>query len=208
MRTLILLLSTLILAAGCQTIDRQGVSTKTMEVSRFDFGSMSGPWEFSGFPISGVDVKTVPWLDTSAMQYRLEFDDGLRRRFYPDSQWAASPGALLERFLTRRIVFRQADPKGEGCHLHFLLHELEQTYQKPNDSHVTFEVLAMLLPKREGVILAKRAFYIQKAATTQDAHGSVAATREAVESLSSNLDEWLTELARNTPTVAERCHGG
>ncbi len=166
---------------------------------------MAGPWKFSGFPISGVDVKTVPWLDAADMQYRLEFDDSLRRRFYSDSQWVASPGALLERFLTRRIIFRQADPKGEGCHLHFLLHELEQTYQKPNDSYITLEVLAILQPKREGAILAKRAFYIQKAAPTQDARGGVAATREAIETLSSSIDEWLSELDRDTSTTAGLC---
>lgn len=207
MRTLGLVLSALILGAGCQTIDRQSVTTKTTEVVNYDFGRLPGPWEFSGFPLSGVDVKTVPWLDTPAMQYRLEFDDSWRRRFYPNSQWAASPGALLERFLTRRIVFRQKDPKGEGCHLRILLHELEQTYEKPNDSHVTLEALAMLQPKQDGAILAKRAFYIQKAAPSQDARGTVAATREAVQSLSSNIDEWLAELARDAQTVANRCRG-
>jgi cholesterol transport system auxiliary component len=141
------------------------------------------------------------------MQYRLEFDDGWRRRFYPNSQWAASPGALLERFLTRRIIFRQNDQKGEGCHLSILLHELEHTYEKPKDSHVTLEVLAMLQPKQDGGILAKRAFYIQKTAPSQDAHGSVAATREAVQALSSNIDEWLAELARDSQTVGKRCRG-
>jgi cholesterol transport system auxiliary component len=207
MRTLALALSTLIVAAGCQSIDPQSVTVKTPDFIRYDFGRLSGPWEFAGFPLSGVDVKSVPWLDTPAMQYRLEFDDGWRRRFYSDSQWAASPGALLERFLTRRIIFRQVDPKGEGCHLHILLHELEQTYQKPDVSHVTLEVLAMLQPKQDGGILAKRAFYIQKTAPTQDARGSVAATREAVQSLSSNIDEWLTELARDSQAVANRCRG-
>ncbi|MGZ4979356.1 MAG: hypothetical protein ACXV8O_19645 [Methylobacter sp.] len=177
------------------------------EIARYDFGRLAGPWEFSEFPVSGVDVKTVPWLDTPAMQYRSEIDNAWRRYSYPDSQWAASPGALLERFLVRRILFRQADPKGHGCHLSFLLHELEHTYYKPDVKHVTLEVLAMLLPQPEGKPLAKRAFYIQKATPSPDARGTVAATREAVQSLSSNVDEWLSEIARDAPEVANRCRG-
>lgn len=196
MRTIGLALSLLIFISGCQSTE-----------IRYDFGRLSGPWEFSGFPLSGIDVKTVPWLDTPSMQYRLEFEDSWRRRSYGNSQWAASPGALLERFLTRRIIFRQKDPKGQGCHLHILLHELEQAYQNPNESNVTLEVLAMLKPKQNGVLLAKRAFYIQKTAPTQDARGNVAATRDAVQTLSSSIDEWLVELARDTHTIANLCSG-
>ena len=96
---------------------------------------------------------------------------------------------------------------GEGCHLHILLHELEQTYEKPDDSHVTLEVLAMLQLRENGATLAKRAFFIQKAAPSQDARGNVAATRDAVQSLSVSIDDWLAELARDAPTMANQCRG-
>lgn len=193
------------LAASCHSIDHQDTSITDPRVFRFDFGRMSGPWNFSGFPLSGVDVRTVSWLDTPAMQYRYEFVDPWQRRCYVDSQWAGSPKALLERFFTRRIIFRQADPIEKGCHLRFLLHELDQTYRQLNESYVTLEVLASLMPSRDGRMLAKRAFYIQKAAPTQNARGGVAATREAIQSLSVAVDEWLTELAQNSPAVVERC---
>lgn len=192
-------------SAACQVVGHRDTYPTTPRVFLFDFGRLSGPWNFSGFPLSGLDVRTVPWLSTPVMHYRYEFVDRWQRRCYPDSQWVGSPRALLEKFLTRRIIFRQSDPMGRGCHLRFSLHELEQNYRQLNDSYVTLEVLAALMPHPDGRILAKRAFYIQKAAPTQDARGSVAATRDAVQEMSVLIDEWLTELSRTEPTVTERC---
>ena len=197
-------LSMLALVTGCQSIEVTKPQ-EVPEVARYDFGRLSGPWNFSGFPISGVEVKAVPWLDTPAFQYRREFDDGWRRYTYRDSQWVAPPGALLERFLTRRILFRQPDPNGHGCHLSFLLYELEQTYSTAQTGHVTLEVLGLLLPQRDAKPLAKRAFYITKETRSADARGAVAATREALQSLSVSVDEWLAEIESERPAIANRC---
>lgn len=175
------------------------------ERARYDFGRLAGPWNFKGFPLASLDVKPVIWLSGAEMQFRLEYEDKWRRRVYSDSQWVAPPAALLERFLTRRILFRQKDPEARGCHLTFLLHELDQTFDTPNSSRVTLEVLATLSSSPQARTIAKRAFYIQKTAPTPDAVGSVAATRESVQLLSEGIDEWLSDLSNETPRIAVKC---
>jgi cholesterol transport system auxiliary component len=176
------------------------------EVARYDFGRLSGPWNFSAFPLASIDVKAVPWLDNPTMQIRLEFEDKWRRRSYAESQWVAPPAELLQRFLTRRILFRQSDQYGRGCHLSFFLHELGQSFEKQDSSSVSLEMLASLLPINGGRTLAKRAFLIIKKAPTPDAVGNVAATREAVQTLSSEIDIWLTEIQQESPSIANYCN--
>lgn len=175
------------------------------EIAHYDFGRLAGPWTFAGFPIASLDVSAVPWLDNSTMQIRFESDDPWRRRSHAESQWVAPPAALLERFLTRRILFRQQDPLGRGCHLSFRLHELGQSFEKPDSAFVTLEMLATLSAAAGRRTIAKRAFLIQKPSPTPDAVGSVAATRDAVQTLSSEVDLWLTEVAGNSPNLARYC---
>lgn len=191
--------------ADSQSLAQQTEPTKVSEPARYDFGRLSGPWNFSRFPISSLEVSSVSWLDNPAMQFRLEYEDRWRRRSYPESQWIAPPAALLEKFLTRRIIFRLPDPKEQGCHLRFVLHELDQTFENKDSSYVTLEVLASLLPTREGRLLSKRAFFIQIKAPTPDARGGVSATRDACQLLSSEIDDWLTEIWHDSPDIAMRC---
>lgn len=201
----------LLLAAAALMLSNQASSaqqsdiTQTKEIARYDFGRLSGPWAFSGFPLASLDVRSVPWLDNPAMQIRFEFDDEWRRRSYIESQWVAPPAALLERFLTRRILFRQSDQFGRGCHLSFSLHELGQSFERPESAFVLLEMLATLLPAVSGRTLAKRAFLIQKQSPTPDAVGNVAATRDAVQTLSSEIDIWLTEISKESPSIANYC---
>jgi cholesterol transport system auxiliary component len=198
LRTLIVLAATLFLAA-CAGNGRQD------EAGRYDFGGLAGPWEPPGISIGAVEVQASSWLAGSAMEYRLGYADATRRYSYADSRWAAPPAELLERFLTRRIVFRQPDFTGAGCRLRFELDDLTQDFEDARSSRINLEVSAVLTPAHGDGLLSKRAFQIRTAAPTPDARGGVQATRDAVQALAGEINAWLAEVARSRSQDLNRC---
>lgn len=199
MRPVFIFVSALLLA-GCV-----GTPPRQADIAAYDFGSVSGAWS-APLPIAAVDVRAPSWLDSTAQLYRLGYADDLRRRSYTASRWAAPPAELLERFLQRRIVYGQPDFAGRGCRLALMLDELEQRFDSEQASKTVLEVRARLLPATGDTLLSKRAFLIQKAASSADARGSVAATREAVQELALALGEWLAE-AKGNARIASACQG-
>jgi cholesterol transport system auxiliary component len=177
----------------------------TGEVAQYDLGNVSGNGTGSRIPIAEVDVQAASWLAGPAMYYRLAYADPLRRKVYAESRWAAPPAELLEGFLKRRIVFAQTEFSGAGCRLQLVIDEMEQRFDDPQKSHVVLEVRAQLTPRRAGDILARRVFLIQKSAALPVARGGVAAAREAVQALTEDLGSWMSEIARETPAMVERC---
>lgn len=201
MRKLIVLCSALVLA-GCV-----GTPPRDADIAAYDFGSLAGAWVSPGFPVAAVEVRATSWLDSTAQLYRLNYVDDLRRGNYTTSRWAAPPAELLERFLQRRIVYGQPDFAGRGCRLLLTLDELEQRFSAAQASESLLEVRARLLPPGGDALLSKRAFQIRRVAPTPDARGGVAATREAVQALAEELNQWLVDIARERPQVAAGCAG-
>jgi len=199
---LVSILAVLLLAA-C------GGNVRTTEMVQYDLGNLAAKvteaWPGSRIPIAAVDVQAASWLSGPAMHFRLAYAEPLRRQVYAESRWAAPPAELLEAFLKRRIVFGQPDLSGAGCRLQLVLDELEQRFDDPQKSQVALEVRALLTPLRGAEILSKRAFLIHKPAPEAVARGGVAATRDAVQTLADELGNWLGEIAREKPAIAERC---
>lgn len=191
-----------------------GGNVRQSELARYDLGALPVNTETSALPLAVVDIEARPWLVSNAMQYRLSYQNDSRRYSYADSQWVTPPAELMERHLTRRLVFANTELQatnlknaptvqnitthakhGTACRLRLGVDEIVQNFDTPNSSQVLLEARATLLPARGEVALARRAFQIQVASPTADAAGGVQATRDAVQKLGQSLNVWLQELA-------------
>lgn len=195
MNTLLVALVGIVMLGAC------GGGPRLPEAARYDLG-IPVTAGAAALPLKSLDVQSVSWLSGSAMHYRLVHAEPLQRQSFLESRWAAPPGELLESFLKRRLV---ASGDGGGCRLQLALDELEQGFDDAQRSQVVMELRASLLAPRGGDILARRAFRIQKAATSADARGGAAAAREAARALGDELAAWLDELARARTALGERC---
>jgi cholesterol transport system auxiliary component len=182
-----------------------GGNVQTIDIARYDLGSVAGNWPGSRIPIATIDVQAASWLNGPAMYFRLAYAQPLRRQSYAESRWVAPPAELLERFLKRRIVFGQSDVTGAGCRLQLVLDELEQRYDDPQSSTQVLEVRALLKLVRGTEIVSKRVFLIEKPTSTATAGGGVAATRDSVLALGDDLEAWLEEIIRKKPVIVESC---
>jgi ABC-type uncharacterized transport system auxiliary subunit len=86
-----------------------------------------------------------------------------------------------------------------------MLDEFEQRFDEAQSSHMVIELRAVLLPVRGSDMLARRAFRIQRPATSADARGGVAAANEAAKALAEELATWTNELVGELPAIVERC---
>lgn len=197
MRYLLFLLAGL--CAGCAGSGRQA------DIAVHDLGMLAGAWEPAGIVVNAVEVQARSPLASTAMHYRLEYADATRRLSYAENRWTAPPAELLEKFLTRRIVFGQGDFAGTGCRLRLGLDDLTQGFDSAQSSAINLEARAVLLPARGEEMLARRAVQIRAAAPTPDARGGVRATRAAAQNLAGELNRWLRDVARAQPHVAARC---
>ena len=197
MRALMSLL--IVLLVACAGNSRQ------VDMAVHDLGMPAGNWEATGIAIAAVEVQGRSPLASTAMHYRLEYADATRRLSYAENRWAAPPAELLEKFLTRRIVFGQRDVAASGCRLRLGLDDLTQNFDGVRSSAINLETRAVLLSARGEEMLAQRAFQMRLVAPTPDARGGVLATRAALQSLADELNRWLAEVARARPSIAARC---
>ena len=196
----------LLLLAAALTLSGCAGGNSRPEAGRYDFGSPADSRQAPAVGIGSVEVQARSWLASADMQYRLAYADTGRRYSYVDSRWAAPPAELLERFLTRRIVFGQRpDAAGAGCRLRLVLDDLIQDFADARSSQVSLEASAVLLPARGGEPLARRALQVRAPAPTADAAGGVQATRAAAQTLADDIDAWLAAVAKNPGTASSRC---
>ena len=142
-----------------------------------------------------VEVKAPSWLDSSAMQYRLAWNDPDRRRAYAESRWAAPPAQLLAASL-RRALSAEGGRSG-NCRLRVELDEFVQHFDSEVGSSAQIVLRAELLARQGEVPLATRGFAVGEAAASADARGGVAAYRHAMRQLVAELAGWLSELDRD-----------
>jgi cholesterol transport system auxiliary component len=176
--------------AGCS-----GLSLAPRPMAFYDLGlAEPQPLPSAAVPAQ-VEVKAPSWLDSSAMQYRLAWNDPDRRRAYGESRWAAPPAQLLAASLRRALSAEGAG--GGNCRLRVELDEFVQHFDSEVSSSAQIVVRAELLARQGEVPLATRGFAIGEAAASADARGGVAAFRYATRQLVADLAGWLSELDRD-----------
>lgn len=193
----------LALAACLVTLAACAVTPATApEIARYDLGApqrVRAP-----LPLAAIAVAAPAWLDTTALWYRLDYDDALERHAYAQSRWVAPLPALVERHLQRRLLAEPVAPAG-GCRLTLTLDELEQRFAMPATSAVVLEARLRLFAPTGGPELARHSVSLSQAAARPDARGGVAAARAVVDALADEITHWLATLAAQRPELVRRC---
>lgn len=145
-----------------------------------------------------IVVLTPPWLASSAMQYRLAWDDPARRRAFAESRWASSPAAMLELAFKRALGPASASGR---CRLRIEVDEFVHEFAAPERSAARIVLRAGLLPPRSDVALASREFGVEETARTPNARGGAQAFRAGAQRVGVELADWIETLDREL-------HGG
>jgi len=146
-----------------------------------------------------VEVQSPPWLDTTAMQYRLSYADRTRREAYAASRWAAPPSRLLEQKLTRRLLgdAGSIQVQAGGCRLRVDLDEFVQDFTKPENSQAIIEARVTLLAPPSDSFLARQHFRVVQPAGL-DARSGVVALEAAARQLGDEIENWLRQRSSET----------
>jgi cholesterol transport system auxiliary component len=157
-----------------------------------------------------VPAVTAPvWLDTTGIVYRLNYQDAGRQQVYANSQWAASPAALLTQQLRARLV--QASSAGvaatsDGVQADYALRveldDFSQVFDSADSSRVLVTARVSLVgPQRS--LLAQKIFALEGKAASADAEGGVHALIAVSNELVTAITAWTASVleprARKTP---------
>lgn len=153
----------------------------------FDFGLAPALAAPRGVPVV-AQVAAPPWLDGTAMLYRLAYGDGARLASYRDSRWAAPPAALLQERLKQRLA--RATSASSTAALRVEVEEFCQVFDAPTNSRAVVRVRAALLEAGTGRVLRQQAFGEEAAAATADAPGGARALVQASEAVLARVIDW------------------
>lgn len=141
-----------------------------------------------------LEVRSPPWLDTRNIDYRLAYEEPLKKRAYAGSQWASSPGLMLAQQLRQQLGAVNAGGNAAAdCLLRFELQEFSQVFDSPQKSHAVVQGNVSLIDNRRHLV-AERQVALAHPAATPDANGGVNALVTTSIELGQQLAEWLASL--------------
>lgn len=197
---------------GCALTD------KPVRPAVFDFGpgelkpASMAPQATTLAPLALAEVEANPALDSTAVVYRLAYDNVQQLRPYAQARWSMPPAQLVRQRLRTHLGLQRAllNP-GEGVVassttaapadagvrlLRVELEEFSQVFESATHSVGLVRLRATLVqPTAAGEkLLAQREFTLQRPAPSLDAAGGVRALTLATEAAVQELDEWLRQL--------------
>ncbi len=145
---------------------------------------------------------TAPaWLDTTALGYRLAYQEPARQRAYANSRWAGTPAALLTQRLRARLAAASEGGviAGGGVRADYLLQleldEFSHVFDTTERSRGVLVVRATLVNKVKHALIAQRTFTIERNAASADAIGGIHALVAASDALMEALVAWTATAA-------------
>jgi cholesterol transport system auxiliary component len=195
----LLIVMLIVMLFGCAGRGRQ------IEIAQYDLGDPGSNNNVAASRVAylrSIQVKAPPWLDTTAMQYRLGYAKIAQRHSYAESRWAAPPGLLVEHWLRQNLL---ADAPSGECGLQIELDEFMQNFTDGKSSQAAIRLRVMLLPPRGGAPLAGNTFVIARDAASADAAGGVAAHVAALRDLTVQLQSWLKQVGDEPLRVPAQC---
>ncbi len=185
-----------VLLAGCATGSRNAVPPNV-----YDFGQpellITGEAKATIGGRIALDVWAVPWIDTTHIDYRLDYDNPLKRRQYADSRWVASPRTLMAQQLRRQFGFVGVNGGiAVNCLLRVELYEFSQVFRSVQDSRgVLHGQFSLIDGKRRAV--AVRPVNIEVAAAAANAQEGVRALVQTGLEMGQELAAWMNQLEKN-----------
>ncbi len=190
-----MLAATLFVLSGCGNL-----VTPPEPTAFHDLGVGTDPVPTLASAPAAILVSAPPWLHSSAMQYRLDWDQPSRRRAYAKSRWAAEPGEMLSLALSRGLS--AGEGIGSACRLKIDLDEFVQEFEAADRSRVDIVLRASWLPPRGETPLANKRFTVTAATSSADAEGGVVAFRNATQDLTAQIRSWIATLDTGSDSTA------
>ena len=188
------ILIVLLLLGGCAVGARN-----SPPLAVYDFGLPAARLPAAeNWPRVALDVRSPAWFDSLNIDYRLAYDNPLKRREYADSRWAGAPGVLLAQRL-RQQLGTVNDSGSSACLLRVELQEFSQVFASPQQSQALIQANVQLFDARRQ-LLAARQLAVEAPAASADAPGGVKALVSASDDFGVQLASWLAgvDSARKT----------
>jgi cholesterol transport system auxiliary component len=147
-------------------------------------------------PALAITVHAAASLDSTALLYRLAYDDARQLRAYALARWAVPPADLVQQRLREGLSRQRAVLKpGQGATqmLALELEEFSQVFDKPGQSAGVLRLRATLQQASASGLktLAQRSVRVQRPAPTAGASGGVRALEAATDAAVAELVQWL-----------------
>lgn len=150
-------------------------------------------------------ISVPPWLEGTAMHYRLDYRHDDRLASYGRSDWVAPPATMLEDLIRNtvaagddwRAVVGPDSTATADADLHLRLENFGQVFAQPDQSAALIEATATLVDDHDGEVMAQKHFRIEIAASTPDAQGGAKALGEAGRRFADRLERWLGAAVEN-----------
>jgi cholesterol transport system auxiliary component len=147
-----------------------------------------------------AEVTAPAWLDSTAVQYRLAYDDLAQSHAYASHRWAASPATLLTQRIRSLLagisdggVVSTADGARTDHILRIELGEFTQVFDTQDQSRVVVRFRASLIDRATRSVIAQRSFSGGQPATSPNAKGAVRSLTDSSDKLIAELIGWLAE---------------
>jgi len=144
------------------------------------------------------DVVANPQTSSTAILYRLTYQDAAQLLPYSRSRWAAAPAALLGQRLryalgasAERGVVGVSDGVRSDYVLRVELDQFEHLVDSQNTSRVALRARASLIGSAARSLRAQQTFVVERAAESADAPGAVRALSAATEQMIADLIVWV-----------------
>lgn len=183
-----------------------GCSSAPAQKQSYDFGPLSASASTSAsitpiLAISLADINAPASLDSTAMLYRLQYDNAQQARPYAQHRWSMPPAQLLTQRLKTRIaaaggtVIASRDAATSLPVLQIDLDEFSQAFASASNSTAQIQIRATVFKGRN--LLAQRSFQQQVVTPTADAPGGAKAMVTASDALISDVMAWMQTLRLN-----------
>ncbi|TFY97778.1 ABC-type transport auxiliary lipoprotein family protein [Ramlibacter rhizophilus] len=201
------------LAACASVIDKSEPPTL------YDLGPLPPP-AAGAAPQAGAalvlpSIEASGGLDSTALLYRLGYENLHELRPYAQARWSAPVpqlvherlGALLAReravIGTGELTATPRSDAGAPRVLRLQLQEFAHHFEAPQRSRGTLRLRATLLQSGPlgDRLIAQRSFEVQQPAPSPDAAGGVRALSQAVDAAARQIDAWLRETRDATPAA-------
>ncbi|HEX5960865.1 MAG TPA: ABC-type transport auxiliary lipoprotein family protein [Rhodanobacteraceae bacterium] len=194
----------LLLLAGCASV------SKPVFPSQYALTVTAPPAAAAQLPSAGRGVLQVaridapPWLQGTALYYRLAYRQDGSMGAYARSEWLAPPARMLEPLVREtlardriwRVVVGPATGTNADTSLHIRLDDFSQVFASPDTSQGVLDATATLVDNSNGDAIAQRHFHVEVAAPSADATGGVGALDQASRQFIAQLQQWVRGAAR------------
>ena len=174
------------------------------DVYDFGPGKLATPPVQKMAPLTALglaEIEASAALDSTAVLYRLAYDDTQKLQPYTLARWSMPPAQLVRQRLREHLeqlrpLLNTGDSTATPLTLRMELEEFSQLFEAPDQSVGLLHLRATLTGTRVSgeKLLAQRSIIVQRPAPSADAAGGVRALKAAADAAAQEIEQWLMEL--------------